>query len=89
MVTNGAGSFVLTKPTGAKVAGSVDIAANLGGTGSPADCSSIGGGTALSLSYLSGKWCGNSYNRNPTARATFGIFGSHLRKGPIYIRENY
>ena len=36
--------------------------------------------------YLQGKWSGSSFNQNPTARATFGIY----KRGPlIYMREMY
>ncbi len=83
--SSGAGSIVLSKPASA-TAGSVDLLINLGATGSPANCSGLTGGTSAGLAYLSGRWCGSDYDRDPTARATFGIFG---KKGPIYLRENY
>lgn len=90
VTSNGAGSITLTKPSSA-AAGSVDLVANLGSSGSPSNCPSLPYGTSTSaaLSYLSGKWCGSNYDRDPTARATFGIYGSSLKKGPIYIRESY
>ncbi|MDP2810856.1 MAG: hypothetical protein Q8O34_11975 [Rhodocyclaceae bacterium] len=87
-VAAGKGSIVLTKPA-ASATGSVDLVVNLGATGSPSDCLGMGGGTSAAMAYLSGKWCGASHDRNPTARATFGVFGSSLKKGPIYLRESY
>lgn len=84
----GGGSIAVAGP-GAEVAGSVDLAVNLGATGAPTDCRGIGGGTATATAWLAGKWCGAAYDRNPNARATFGVFGSSLRRGPLYIRENY
>lgn len=86
--SSGAGSITLTKPSSA-AAGSVDLVVNLGSSGSPSNCPGLTGGTPAALSYLSGKWCGSNYDRDPTARATFGIYGSSLKKGPIYIRESY
>lgn len=86
-VSSGAGSFILTKPTGTPLAGNVDIVVNLGATGSPTDCPSIGGGTSAAKTWLAGKWCGSNYDRNPTARATFGI--ADTRRGHIYLRESY
>jgi hypothetical protein len=61
----------------------------IGSTGSPSNCGSIAGGTSAALPHLSGKWCGAAYDRDPTARATFGVAGSSAKKGPIYIREGY
>jgi uncharacterized repeat protein (TIGR01451 family) len=82
---SGVGSLTLSPPsTAAKVA--VDLCVDLG--------PDPGGGTACvatnpaSLSYLQGLWApGTSYNNDPGARATFGVY-----KGAnefIYERENY
>ena len=84
----GAGTITLTKPAAA-TKGSVDVVMVLGSTGSPSNCGSSAGGTAAALSHLSGKWCGASYDRDPTARAAFGLAGSSQKKGPIFIRESY
>ena len=86
--TAGAGTITLTKPAAA-AKGSVDVVAVLGSAGSPSNCNSIAGGTSAALPHLSGKWCGAAYDRDPTARAAFGLAGSSLKKGPIYIRESY
>jgi MSHA biogenesis protein MshQ len=67
--------------------GSVDLVANLGSSGSPKNCPDLGYGSSTSagLAYLSGQWCEAANNRDPTARASFGVFKSPL----IYRRENY
>jgi uncharacterized repeat protein (TIGR01451 family) len=85
----GAGTINLSAPLvgGVYVQGTVDVYVNLGSTGSPANCANHAVGTTADKTYLSGKWCGTAYDRDPVARATFGIQAG--RKGPIYIRENY
>lgn len=69
--------------------GSVDLVANLGSSGSPSNCATpaLSNGTSISagLAYLSGQWCGAANDRDPTARASFGVYKSPL----IYRRENY
>lgn len=87
-IAGGAGTIGLAKPAAA-TAGSVDVMATLGSVGSPSNCNSVTGATSAALTHLSGKWCGASYDRDPVARATFGIAGSSSKKGPIYIRESY
>ncbi len=84
----GAGTITLTKPAAA-TSGSVDVVAVLGSSGSPTNCQSIAGGTSAAMPYLSGKWCGANYDRDPTARAAFGIAGSSSKRGAIFIREGY
>ena len=84
---SGAGTVTLTKPS-PTASGSVDLVAVLGSAGNPGNCGGISGGTVAGLYYLSGKWCGAAYDRDPTARATFAGSCS-VRKGPIYIREGY
>lgn len=86
----GSGSIRLAPPSPG-AAGSVDVVARLGGTLNTCYgwVPQYPGGSALSADYLHGKWCGGTYNKDPVARATFGIFGSSGRKGPIYLRENY
>jgi hypothetical protein len=69
----GVGKLVLTKPSPTPTSkGGVDVTVNL---------------TAESKTYLQGAWTGATYNQNPSARATFGVY-----KGAnefIYLRENY
>jgi MSHA biogenesis protein MshQ len=81
--SSGAGSINL--PAAGR-SGSVDVLLALGASGTPSNCSGLTGGTAASLAYLSGKWCGANYDRNPVARATFGInAGARV----IYMRESF
>lgn len=90
-VVSGSGSITLIKPSGSPLSGSVDIVFDLGATTTtntswtPSQPPTAG----ANMGYLRGKWSGAAYDRDPTARATFGIFGSSLKKGPIYLRENY
>lgn len=90
-IAAGAGSFTLAKPSGTPSSGSVDILFDLGST-TTANTSwvpTLPPTAGANMGYLRGKWYGTAYDRDPTARATFGIFGSSLKKGPIYLRENY
>lgn len=84
-IAGGAGSLSLSAP-GTGVAGSVDLLLSLGSTGSPSNCPNLAGATAATLSYLSGKWCGSAFDRDPVARATFGIKAGNRQ---IYLREGY
>jgi hypothetical protein len=87
--STGAGSLTYTAPN---AAGSVDVVAKLGSTLSMCPTTwtpTYPSGAAYSASYLQGNWCSTGFNRDPTSRVTFGIFGSSAKKGPIYIRENF
>lgn len=82
---SGVGSLTLSPPsTAAKVA--VDLCVDLGPD--PAGGTVCAATTSASLTYLQGLWApGTSYNNDPGARATFGVY-----KGDsdfIYLRENY
>ncbi|MFZ5531380.1 MAG: DUF6701 domain-containing protein [Pseudomonadota bacterium] len=69
----GIGNLKLTRPSPAPTGkGSVDVTVDLVTEGK---------------TYLQGAWTGTSYNENPSARATFGVF-----KNPnefIYLREDF
>ncbi len=85
-ISSGLGAINLAKPSPA-ASGSADLLVNLGSAGAPANCSGLSsaGSSSAVKSYLSGQWCGAAYDRDPVARATFGI-----RKTPlIYLRENF
>jgi len=86
----GAGIIAVTPPV-APAVGSVDLVVDLGGTLSAATnwAATVAPTVAAAMPYLRGKWYGATWDRDPSARATFGVFGSSLRKGPIYIRENF
>ena len=85
-IVAGAGSIKLSQPSLA-ARGSVDLMLNLGSIGSPANCPGLppAGSTPAALPFLSGQWCGSSFDRDPVARATFGVYKTPL----IYRRENY
>jgi MSHA biogenesis protein MshQ len=89
-VSNGGGSITLTKPTSG-TNGTVDVTINLGATGTananpcpawaPAPAA-----TAFNTPYLQSQCAGaGAYNRDPSARATFGIYRNKF----ILLRENY
>jgi MSHA biogenesis protein MshQ len=91
ILSDGAGTLRLTAP-GAANAGSVDVSVNLTGPlpGSPAGASCTAGMPASAssgFSYLQGAWCGAAYDRDPTARATFGVYRNSARV--IFRRENF
>lgn len=85
-ISGGLGAININKPN-PSASGSVDLLINLGSSGSPANCPNIPstGSTSASKSFLSGKWCGSAYDRDPISQATFGIYKTPI----IYIRENY
>ena len=86
----GKGSLKLTKPTPA-AAGSVDIAINLGIASPDQSCLTwapiVPTSTGADKSYLRGKWCGASYDRDPSGRITFGVYKNTNQF--IYMREMY
>jgi len=86
-LSGGKGNLTLTKPsTGAT--GSADVAINLGSSGVDQSCLSTHGGTASSLSWLRSQNgnCAATYDRDPSARATFGIYSGESKK-TVHIRE--
>lgn len=88
-LTGGSGTLTLVKPNPVAT-GSVDVAVNLGVSGSDQSCLSVHGGTAASLSWLrslNGS-CAATYDRDPSARATFGIYSPESRK-TVHVREQY
>ncbi len=86
-LAGGSGTIVLAKPNPVAT-GTFDVVLNLGtGIVSPNSCATgtFGGGTAASLGYLLGNWCGSNYDRAPSARVKLGA-----SKAPyIYLRERY
>ncbi|TDP74984.1 DUF6701 domain-containing protein [Roseateles toxinivorans] len=92
-VSAGRARLILSKPGGGR-SGSFDVALSLsssatastcmaGFSPSPADAATAGAG----MSYLRGAWCGSSYVKDPSARATFGLYRG--ADNLIYQRENY
>ncbi|MDT8998752.1 LamG domain-containing protein [Paucibacter sp. APW11] len=90
-LSSGVGALVLAKPASGH-AGSYDVAISLGANAAdnsclkpwtPAKAASSGAGR----DYLQTNWCGNSLDRDPAARASFGLYrGSDA---VVYQRENY
>lgn len=86
-LTGGQGSVTLTNTGGA---GSVDAAANLGASGNDQSCLSSHGGTAANRPWLRSRngSCAATYDRDPSARATFGIFAPETRRS-VHVREQF
>ncbi|MCK7581255.1 MAG: hypothetical protein MZV65_40220 [Chromatiales bacterium] len=77
----------LTKP-GAGNNGWVDARLNLGGaSGHTCVGATASPASTANKAYLRGRWSGSSYDEDPTARATFGVYKAPGRV--IYLRENY
>lgn len=84
-------SFItLAAPAGNRV-GSVDVGIALGLTGADASCIGVTAvkpaTTGAALPGLLGAWCGTSAVKDPSARATWGLYRG--ADGMIYQRENY
>ena len=45
------------------------------------------GTTGASMAYLRGAWCSAAYGKDPSARATFGLYRG--TDATVYQRENY
>jgi len=92
-VTLAAGTAVLTlaKPA-AGHAGTVDLALSLGTATTDASClqpwtPTTAATAGASLGHLRGGWCGSTLDKDPTARASFGLF--HGADNFIHQREFY
>jgi MSHA biogenesis protein MshQ len=86
-ISSGVGQLRLSPP-GAANDGSVDVSVNLTAGAAGASCTAGMPATAGSgLGHLQGAWCGAPANRDPTARATFGVYRNSDRI--IYQRENF
>lgn len=85
-VINGTGVLLLTPTTTAT--GSVDIAAHLGTSGNDQSCLASHGGTPANLSWLRSQngSCASTYDRDPSARATFGIYAPETQR-VFHVRE--
>ena len=92
-VSAGLGSLRLSAPGGGR-SGSVDVALSLGATATDASCMQAwtpGSGdaatSAAQLAFLRGAWCSAGYDKDPSARATFGQQSGNLTT--VYRRENF
>ena len=85
----GIGSLRLRAP-GSANRGSVDVSVNLTAGAAGASCTAgMPASTGSNLSHLQGLWCTppGTYVKDPTARATFGVYRNADKF--IYQRENY
>lgn len=89
-LTGGTGTVTLTAPVPLGTTGSVDVAANLGAAGNDQSCLGSHGGTPANLPWLRSQNgnCAATYDRDPSARATFGIYSPESRKS-IHVREQF
>ncbi|HSI50513.1 MAG TPA: LamG domain-containing protein [Ideonella sp.] len=92
-LSSGQASLVLNAPT-ATHRGSVDVALSLGSSAADVSCLqpwTPGTGDAASaganLAYLRGAWCGAASDKDPSARASFGLYRG--ADPLIFSRENY
>ena len=87
-LNNGQGTLTLNRP--ARSAGSVDVAVNLGATGADQSCLGSHGGTPANLLWLRSRngSCAATYDRDPAARASFGLSTPESNK-QIDVRENF
>jgi hypothetical protein len=77
----------LTKP-GAGNNGAVDITVNLGSaSGNTCLAGTSSAATGANQTWLQWKWSGLTFDKNPTGRATFGVFKNADQF--IYLRENF
>jgi hypothetical protein len=88
VVSGGSGTLTLSAPSPTST-GSVDIALNLGATSTDQSCLAThpaSTGAALPwLRSLQGS-CAASFDRDPAARATFGVYSPETRK-TVHVRE--
>jgi hypothetical protein len=81
-VSGGKGNLKITKP-GSPV--SIDLCVDLDGT-PPSDGSCVAA-TPANLPWLQWKWTGSTYDKDPKAKATFGLFKNADEF--IYLREMF
>lgn len=90
-LVSGQGVLTLAKPA-AGHRGTADVALSLGNSATDSSClqtwtPSPAATSGANLSYLRGAWCGSGGTRDPSARATFGLYRG--ADNFIYQRENY
>lgn len=92
-VTAGRAKLVLSRPGGGR-SGSFDVGLSLSGSATASTCMASFSPTAgdaatagAGLDYLRGAWCGSAYVKDPSARATFGLYRG--ADNLLYQRENY
>lgn len=87
-ISGGVGTLTLTAPSGGAT-GTVDLALNLGSTTADQSClTSHPASTGANLSWLRTRHgsCAATYDRDPSARAAFGVYSPETRK-TVHVRE--
>jgi MSHA biogenesis protein MshQ len=91
-LSGGNANLVLKAPlnAGNSVTGTVDVAINLGATTTDQSCLASHGGTAGNMGWLRAQNgnCAATFDRDPTARATFGVYAPETRR-TIHVREQF
>ncbi|GCL62215.1 LamG domain-containing protein [Pseudaquabacterium pictum] len=90
-ISSGSGLLTLTAPSPAGSTLSLDIAVNLGSTGTDQSCNSLRpASTGAGLPWLRAQngSCAATADRDPAARASFGIFAPETRK-TVHVRDLY
>jgi MSHA biogenesis protein MshQ len=92
-LTAGLGTLRLAAPAAGR-SGTFDVALSLGNAAADASCmqpwtpaAGDAATTGASLVYLRGAWCSSTHDKDPAARATFGL-GRGV-DALVYRRENY
>ncbi|OYY63533.1 MAG: hypothetical protein B7Y51_05930 [Burkholderiales bacterium 28-67-8] len=92
-LSSGVGALKIGAPLGGRY-GTMDIALSLGSSATDASCLQSwtpGSGdvatAGANLSFLRGAWCGSTYDKDPSARASFGLYRG--ADAMVYQRENY
>jgi MSHA biogenesis protein MshQ len=87
-ITSGSGTLTLAAPTGGAT-GTVDLALNLGSTTADQSClTTHPATTGAGLAWLRSNngSCAATYDRDPSARASFGVYSPETRK-TVHMRE--
>lgn len=88
-VSGGAATLTLAAPTPSGSTGSVDVALNLGSGATDQSClASHPSGSGAGLAWLRSQYCATTWDRDPSARASFGVYVPELRK-TVHVRELY
>ncbi|MFZ2652480.1 MAG: DUF6701 domain-containing protein [Burkholderiaceae bacterium] len=92
-LSSGVGTLALAPPSAGRY-GTVDVSLSLGSGAADLSCLqpwAPGAGDAATaganLSFLRGAWCGANFDKDPSARASFGLYRG--ADAALYRRENY
>jgi hypothetical protein len=90
-INAGSGTLRLAAPSGGRY-GTLDVSLNLGSAAADASClqpwaPGRAASAGANLAYLRGAWCGAGADKDPSARASFGLYRG--ADSLLYQRENY